>query len=91
MSHHEPQTIGSILKAQFPEPWVEKVRRELLYEDIFRLYAVLKLPKKDAKHWYSNVFDNLLEYDLQLLESQRDGLMAQCVREDVPRHIILGL
>lgn len=78
------------MKSQFLPKALEKIRRELLYEDIFRLYNLLKHPKKASKHWFSDVFDRLLEYDLDLLISHRDALMAQCLREYIDPRLILG-
>lgn len=86
--NREPKTIGEVMGDQFPEPWVRKIRRELLYANIFRLYDVLKLNTK--RLFYNDLLDVLLTYDLDLLISHRDALMAQCVREGVDRYLILG-
>lgn len=87
----EPQTIGSIFKSQFVEPVYDKIRRQLLIEDVFRLYRLLGIPKKATKHWHNNVFDSLLDADYDLLIAHRDALMAEGVRKGLPSNSILGI
>lgn len=85
-----PQTIGDIIhKANHLSPeHLTKIRREFYYYDIFRLYKVLNLNTK--RLFYNNLFDILLTYDIDLLISHRDALMAQALRQGIPNHIILG-